>query len=67
MEGGGFTAKTMRIDGLEYNKSGGLAVPPDLQTGLGCPWIENSRCTATSCGNHAIGFRSPGSTGSRAA
>lgn len=48
MEGGGFTAKRLRVGGLESSKSGGLAVPPDLQIDLGCPWIEKSRCTATS-------------------
>lgn len=53
MEGGGFTAKRLHVDVLESIKSGGLAVPPDLQMHMGSPWNENSRCTATSCGNHA--------------
>lgn len=71
MEGGGFTAnKRLRVVELESSKSGGLAVPPDLQVHMGSPWSENSRRTATSCGNHTtdsgvLARLGPGQDGSR--
>lgn len=37
MEGEGFTAKMLRVVELESSKSGGLAVPPDLQAHMGSP------------------------------